>query len=66
MAQHSTPWHVMRWFTPVNIVPKEEVVGVWSLASDLEDLHEVVELPMCVTDNHNWCPHMCDIAFARQ
>lgn len=58
--------HMLQWFPPVNIVPKEEVVGVWSLASDLEDLHEVMELPMCVADNHNWRPHVCDIVFARQ
>jgi len=34
---------------PVHVVPHEEIVGVWRLATDLEELHEVVELAMDVT-----------------
>jgi len=34
---------------PVHVVPHEEIVGVWRLAADLEELHKVVELSMDVS-----------------
>ena len=35
--------------SPVNVISKEEVVGVGDASSDFEQLHEIVELPMNVS-----------------
>jgi len=37
----------------VNIVPHEQVISIWRLATDLEELHEVVELAVDVTTHRH-------------
>lgn len=54
------------WGSPVHIIAQEQVVGVWCVACNLEDLHQVMELTVRVPHDHNRCPHMRDIALTRQ
>ena len=42
----------------VYIVTHEQVVGVWRLASDPEQLHQVVELTMNISTHSHWTFHL--------
>ena len=43
---------------PVHVVPHEEVVGVRGLATDAEQLHQVVELTMNIPADCYWTFHL--------
>ena len=51
---------------PVHVVPHEQVVGVRRLASDPEQLHQVVELSMNVSAHSHRTLHGLDIALFGQ
>lgn len=51
---------------PVYIIAKEQKVRVWGTASDLEDLHQIVKLPVGVSNYNYRCPDMRDIALSYQ
>ena len=40
----------------VDVIPHEQVVRVWGIASNLEELHQVVELSMDITADSDWTP----------
>ena len=42
----------------VNIVPHEEIIGIGALASDPEQLHQVMELAVHIATNCNWAFHL--------
>jgi len=50
----------------VNVVAHEKVVGVWGPASDSEELHQIVELPVDVSADCHRTPHLLHIALLRQ
>ncbi len=78
LCQHVCRWTSQAWDcpisncsstadrSPINIVTQEQVVGVWCLACDLENLQQVMELPMCVTNDHHRRFHMRHIGLLRQ
>ena len=39
--------------TSINIISHEKVVGVWDFPSNLEELHEVMELAVDVSTDNN-------------
>ena len=43
---------------PIHVVPHEEVVGVRGLATDAEQLHQVVELTMNIPADCYWTFHL--------
>ncbi len=47
----------------IDVVAHEEVVGVGRDASNLEELHEVVELAMDVSTHGDWAAYGLDIGF---
>jgi hypothetical protein len=47
--------------TSINIVPHEEIVGVGDIASNLKQLHQIVELPMDVPADNNGRSHLYNI-----
>mmetsp|Transcript_29665 Transcript_29665/g.87776 ORF Transcript_29665/g.87776 Transcript_29665/m.87776 type:complete len:222 (+) Transcript_29665:1131-1796(+) len=51
-----------RVVSTVHVVTQEQVVGVWSGPSYLENLHQIMELPMCVANYNDRSPnvrHIC-------
>jgi hypothetical protein len=42
----------------VDIVAKEEVIGIWRLAADLKQLHQITELPMHVPAYCHRCVYL--------
>ena len=50
----------------VDVVSHEEVVGLWWLSSNLEELTEIVELSMDVSADGNWCLHLMHVGFIDQ
>jgi len=50
----------------INIVSHEEIVGVWRLSPDPEQLHEVMELSMNISTHCHWTLDCLDIALLGQ
>lgn len=55
-----------RIVTSVNIVSHEEVVGVWRLAPDLKQLHQVMELTVDISTHRHWTSHLLHIGLLCQ
>ena len=52
--------------TSVNIVTHEEIVGVWRLASDPEQLHQIMELTVNISAHCHWTLDCLNIALLGQ
>merc|ERR1740121_2325304 len=48
--------------TAVHKITHEEIVRVWAIPSNLEQLHQVIELPMNVTTYRHRCVYPLDVA----
>lgn len=62
--QQSDSFH--RIIASVHIVPHEQVICVWRLPSNSEELHEVVELAMDVPTHGDGASHLLDIGLLSQ
>jgi hypothetical protein len=50
--------HTYRVVAAVDIVAEEEVIGIWRLAADLKQLHQITELPMHVPAYCHRCVYL--------
>ena len=50
----------------VDVVSHEEIVGVWGLTSDFEELFQVVELAVDITANGDRCSHLRYVRLVNQ
>lgn len=58
---------------PIHIVPHEQVISILNkatnyrqLATDLENLQQVIELAMDITADSDWCPDLNHVGFFYQ
>lgn len=49
--------------TSIDIVSHEEIIGLWDLSSDLEELQQILELAMDVSTNNDWSTNRNNIGF---
>lgn len=47
----------------IHVISQEEIVSIGDIPSDSEEFHEVVELPVDVTADVDWCADVDDIGF---
>ena len=52
-----------RVVTTVDIVAHEQVISIGRLATNLEQLSEIMELSMDISANCDWCTNLLDVRF---
>lgn len=52
--------------TSIDVITHEKIVWLRYLPSDLEKLHKIVELPMNISTNDNWCSNWDHVRFLGQ
>lgn len=52
--------------TSIDVITHEKIVWLRYLPSDLEKLHKIVELPMNISTNDNWCSYWDHVRFLSQ
>jgi len=50
----------------IYIISQEEIVCVWNITADFEELKDIIELAMNIADECYWAVELNDVVFCRK